>query len=240
MKKPKKSEITKSVLIKTATGKFLEKGFSNTTIREISNELRMSPGHIIFYFPSKEHMLAVLADMLCDYQWQMMKQYVVEGHSSLAAACLEITAMAAVCEENEVARDFYISCYNHPLTLEIIRRNDADRSKLIYEKYCRDWTMEQFNAAEIIVSGIEYSTMMSTPTSPSLEIRIRQALNTIMSVFGVPEEVRNEQIETVLALDYREIGKSILSEFRKYINETNEQAVEELMEKRRRWKEERT
>jgi len=239
MKKPKKSEITRSMLIRTATGKFLEKGYSNTTIREISNELNMSPGHILFYFPSKEHMLAVLADMLCDFQWQMMKQYVVEGHSSLAAACLEITAMAAVCEENEVARDFYISCYTHPTTLEIIRRNDADRSKLIYEKYCRDWSMEQFNGAEIIVSGIEYSSLMNTPSSPSLEMRVRQALNSIMSVFGVPEEAKKEQIETVLSLDYREIGKNILGEFQKYINETNDQAVEELMEKRRRWRESR-
>ena len=167
--------------------------------------------------------------MLCNFQWALMKQHVEEGESLLMAICLELTSMAAICEENELTKDFFISAYTHALTLEIIRKNDAQRAKLVFAEYCPGWSDRQFAEVETLVSGIEYATLMTTDGSVPIDMRISGALNSIMMLYQVPEEIRRQKIQRVLAMDYRAIGCTVLQEFMAYIEETNEQAFEELL-----------
>ena len=204
---------TKLEIIQTATRMFLKNGYSATSIKAIANALDMSTGHLTFYFPAKENLLAELVDMLCNFQWALMKQHVEEGES----------------EENELTKDFFISAYTHALTLEIIRKNDAQRAKLVFAEYCPGWSDRQFAEVETLVSGIEYATLMTTDDSVPIDMRISGALNSIMMLYQVPEEIRRQKIQRVLAMDYRAIGCTVLQEFMAYIEETNEQAFEELL-----------
>lgn len=228
----RRANTTKLEIIQTATRMFLENGYSATSIKSIANELDISTGHLTFYFPTKEHLLAELVEMLCDFQWTQVRQYVDEGESLLMAICLELTAMAAICEENDVAKDFYLAAYTHPMTLEIIRKNDAQRAKLVFEEYCREWTETQFAEAETLISGIEYATMMTTKGSAPLDARIAGALNNIMLIYQVPEEIRKKKIRRVLDMEYTAIGRHMLEDFISYIEETTELAFEELLKRK--------
>ena len=230
----KRGKITKLEIIRAASRKFLEEGYSKTTIRSICSELDISPGHLMFYFPSKEHLLAEVVDILCDFQWKLIKRVTDEGATQLMAVCFEMTTMASACEESEIARDFYISSYTSPITLEIIRKNDSARAHEIFGKYCENWTENQFLEAETLISGIEYATFMTTESSSPLDVRISGALNAIMMIYNVPEETRKDKISKALALDYRAMGKQILSEFVRYVNDTNEAAFDEVYASRRK------
>lgn len=228
----RKNNTTKLEIIQVASRLFLERGYSKTPIKAISDELDISTGHLMFYFPTKEHLLAVLVHMLCDFQWKMMQNKVEEGNTSVMALCLELMTMAAMCEDDEVAKDLYISAYTHPLTLEIIRKNDAQRAQMVFAEYCPDWEHHHFTEAEILVSGIEYTTLMTAGEPVALDIRIAGALNTILMTYHVPEEIRQMKIGKILAMDCRELGKRVLNEFRDYVEETNEQAFEDLLNQR--------
>ena len=219
---------TKLEIIQTATRMFLENGYSATSIKAIANALDMSTGHLTFYFPTKEHLLTELVDMLCDFQWEQVRIHHDEGESLLMSFCLELTAMAAVCEENEGAKDFYLAAYTHPMTLEIIRKNDARRGKLVFGEYCPNWTETQFTEAETLISGIEYATMMTTTESAPIDVRIAGALNNIMLIYQVPEDVRKRKIRRVLDMEYAAIGRRMLEAFIVYIEEANEHAFAEL------------
>ena len=120
----RKLNTTKSDMIKIATKMFITKGYSVTTLRMIADELDTSAGHLSFYFPSKDDMLAVLTNMLCEFQREMMELEAGEGMSSLLSICLELMSMAAACEEDEIAKDFFVSAYQSPKCLEIIHNND--------------------------------------------------------------------------------------------------------------------
>lgn len=229
MARKKTNNVTKASIVRVATEKFLRTGYSGTTVKAIGQELGISTGHITFYYPTKEHLLAVLADMLCDFQWKMMERMGTEEGTALAAMSLELTAMASMCQENEVARDFYLSAYSQPMTLDIIRRNDVQRAKRVFARYCPDWTDTMFAEAEVLVSGIEYATLMITESSPPLDVRICGALNQIFAIYNVPEEVRRRLIEDVLQQDYRGIGRQIFADFMAYIEEVNEQVFENLL-----------
>ena len=224
-----KSKLTKLEIIQVATKKFIEKGLSNTSIKVISDELNMSTGNITFYFPSKEHLLAELVDMLCEFQWKMMEDETSGGKSSIMALALELVAMASMCEEDEKAKNFYISAYTSALSLEIIRRNDAKRAKELFSEYCINWTEEQFVEAETLVSGIEYATLMTTGDSAPLNVRIAGAVNTVLRIYNVPEEIIDKTLDKVLVMNYRRIGKRVLKEFKEYVENVTEQAFYDLL-----------
>lgn len=229
-----KSQLTKLEIVQVATRMFLERGYTKTTTAAICSELEMSKGNLTFHYPTKEHLLAVLVDMLCDFQWKLMEVEANEGISSVMAICLELMSMASACEESEVARDFFVSAYSNPMTLDIIRRNDAERAKDVFGDYCKGWTDEQFAEAEILVSGIEYATLITTGDIVPLDVRITGALNQILMIYNVPEEIRKIKIEKVLSMDYRSIGRRILNEFIGYVEKVNEDAFAEIINNRKK------
>lgn len=226
-----RSALTKLKIVQEASRQFLVKGYSQTTISAISKELDMSPGNLTFHFTTKEHLLAELVDLLCDFQWKLMEEEANEGYSSIIAICLELTSMASACEDDSVIKDFFISAYTSPMCLEIIRKNDTKRAKNVFKDYCPDWTDEQYAEAEILCSGIEYATLMTANDPVTLETRINGALTHILGVFGIPEEIRNQKIQKVFAMDYRSLGKRVLKEFREYVEQANEQAFLNLLKR---------
>ncbi len=213
----KKEESTNHKIIRVSTRMFLESGYTSTTVKNVCDELGISKGNFTFHFPSKEHVLAVLVRWLCEFQRKLMEDEAGEGMSSLLSICLELMSMSSACEANEAAKDFLVSAYQSPVCLEIIHNSDMTRAKTVFAEYCSDWTEEQFHEAETLVAGIEYATLNAVDKSISLETRISGALNTIMTIYNVPEEIRKKKIEKVLAMDYRSIGKRIFKEFKEYV-----------------------
>ena len=228
MARVNRSELTKLEIIRYATKKMLETGYTNTQVRAIAKKLNISPGNLTFHYRTKEDMLAELVELLCDFQWKMMEE-AKEGYSSTMAVCLELAAMASICEEDEVARDFYLSAYTSPKCLAIIRKNDTARAKGVFKEYCLDWTDENFEEAEILAAGIEYSTLNTSGVTVALETRIAGAMNNILNIFNVPEEIRKMNIDRVLSKDFRKLGRRVLNEFKQYVEDTNEQALMDLL-----------
>ncbi len=226
-----KSALTRLEIIQVASRLFLTQGYSKTTAKAVCRELDMSTGNLTFYYPTKEHLLAELVGMMCDFQWRLMEEEANEGYSSVMAVCLELAAMAAGCEKYEVAKDFYISAYTSPLSLELMRKNDEERAREVFSEYRPDWTDEQFAEAEILVSGIEYAILMTTPASPPLETRLASAIDAILGIYGIPGEMRKTKIERVLAMDYRSLARRVLNEFKQYVEDANEHAFLKLLKR---------
>lgn len=225
----KKRPNTRLQIIQLAARLYIEKGYSKTTQKEIATILDLSPGNITFYFPTKEHLLAVLVDELFDFQNIIMEKATEEGKTSLLSYCLELTAIAAICEESEVARDFYASSYSSPLILGLIRENDTEKTKAVFGEFCPNWTDEMWEATENIVSGIEYATIMTREKDTPLSMQVERTLNTIMLIYGVPEDLRRTKIQKVLDIDYRALGRRILAEFKDYINRINEENLKKAI-----------
>lgn len=219
---------TKLDIIRYATSLFLERGYSASSTKQIAEALDIGTGNLTYYFPTKEHLLAELVDMLCDFQWRMMEQESEDGLSSVMAICLELTTMVAACEADEAVRDFFLSAYTSPMCLAIIRKNDNIRSKSAYRQYRPEWTEEQFAEAEVLVSGIEYATLMPVGDVVSLETRISGALNNILGIYNIPGELRERKISRVLEMDYRELASRVLKGFKQFVADTNEEALEAL------------
>ena len=226
---------TRSEIILIGCNMFLEQGYSKASTAEMCRELGISTGNFNFYFPKKENLLAVLVEELCEFQWDLMEKEAQEGVSSLLAYCLELTSMVSACEQDEVARDFFVSAYSNYLSLDIIRRNDMQKMRKVFAPYCQDWSEERFNETEDLVSGIEFAALMTTSTSSKLEVRIELALRTILALYGVPKDLIEVKIMKVLAMDYASIGIRILQRFKEYINDKHVEVLEEFKKRRARY-----
>ena len=224
-----RSELTKKEIIRVAANCFLRDGYSKTTFRSMSHALNMSTGNMTFHFHTKEHMLEELVNMLCKFQWLMMEREADEGTDSVGAICLELLTMASACEEDEIMKDFFLAAYTSPLCMEIIRKNDKERSKRVYGAYCPDWSEEEFSKAEILVSGIEYATLMTTDSSVPLVPRVTAALELIFRLYNVPKDVQARQIAGALSSDYQTLSISLPEEFKAFVDHETEQALHDLL-----------
>ena len=212
---------TKNAIIRVAIEMFLERGFTNTSARAIAAELGISTGNITFYFPSKEHLLMVLVEMLCDSQWSMLEQQADEEETALMAFCMETMTVAVACEQNEIARDLFLSVFQSELCRNLLRENHVARAERIFSEYCGDWTHQQFQIAEILVMGIQYAVIIPTDVEIPLSERIASALNQILSIYGVPENNRAEKIRRILALDYNDIRQRVREGSLRYVDQLN-------------------
>ena len=227
-----RKELTKKEIIRVAAKCFLNDGYAKTTVNSMCKTLNMSPGNMTFHFPTKEHLLAELVDMLCKFQAKIMIDETKEGYSSIMAICLELLTIASACEQDEVAKEFFLISYTSPLSMEIIRQHDKERAKEVFKDYCPDWSDEKFAEAEVLVSGIEYGTLMTTKSSASLEFRIAGALDTILRIYNVPQDTRKQKIERVLSMDYKTLGLKVLDDFKKFVDTETEQALLKLLSKK--------
>lgn len=227
-----RAELTRHEIIRVAANRFLNDGYTQTTLSSMAIALKMSKGNMTFHFPTKEHMLAELVDMLTRYQRKYMEDEAKEGYSSIMAMCLELLTIASACEQDEVAKDFFLSSYRSELCMELIRKHDKERAKEVFKEYCPDWTDEYFAEAETLVSGIEYATLFTTADSAPLEVRVGGAIKTILSIYNVPKEIQDQKVHKVLSMDYKTLGLDTLKRFREYVDKTTEQEILDLLKRK--------
>ena len=223
---------TKLEIVKLASHMFLTQGYTESSTKKMAKELGISVGNLAYHFPTKEHLLAELTTRLCEYHVMIMAAEVDEGCTSLLAYLLELTAMMAICDESEIAKDLYTAMYRNPMALKLVRESDTQKVKSIFAEYCPDWEADDFALTENVVSGIEYASLMKENAGGiPLDRRVAKTLNVVMRVYNVPEEIRQQKIQKVLAMDYRRIGRQFVAGFAAYVEAVNEQALEEADQK---------
>lgn len=228
----KKGVLMRLEIVQQTMNLIFENGYTATSPKAVASALDISLGNLTYHFKTKDQILAVLIELLADFQWKTVQEVVNEGETPIAALCFELTAMAAMCEENEVARDLYVSAYTNPRSLDIIRKSDKERAKKVFAEFCSDWTDEMFAEAELLVSGIESATLMTTSDSPSLEVRIAGAMDKILSIYNVPQQRRKMKIEKALSLDYRNYGQNLFENFKKFVFELTDKSFEDWAKNR--------
>jgi len=225
---------TKYEIIQVASELFFEVGYSDTSYKMIANELGLSTGNITHYFPTKEHLLAVLVETLCDFQLKMLEAEKDIGIGSIASICLETMTVAVACDESKIARDFFIAAFQSEICRDYLRERHVERAKKIFAKECSGWTDEEFHHAELLVMGLQYAAIVPTSANVPLKTRIAGALNHILNIYNVAEDIRKKEIDKVLAKDCRAISKQVLEEFTCFVERKNHNVLEQMLRDHRR------
>ena len=227
---------TRNEIIQTACEYFFERGYSATSPKLIASSLDISPGNLTYHFPTKEHLLLVIVHMLCQFQWKLLVVEEEYGIDSVGSICLEMMTVAAACQEDEIARDFFTAAFQSRMCRDYLRNDHINRAKRIFADHCSHWTDEDFVQAELLIMGIQYTTITADDSILPLKTRIGGALEYILNIYGIDSKTRQKEIDRVLQMDCRTLGRKVLAGFVKYINETNEQSFSEMLAVQRRKK----
>lgn len=225
----RKSNLTKLEILKVAMKMFLEKGFTNTSVKAISNELNISTGNLTFYFPTKEHILLELTKEITQFHTKCIDK-VAKKNDDLYSYCWEVTAQIILCEENEQARNIYLAIYSHPLTLQYVKDWTAEKNRQILGNRLKDWTYERFRRVENVTCCIERSALTEPCTDIyNIEDKIRLILTCLLKIYDISCEEREKVIGEILATDYRKTGRELLKQLTQYVEKQTEQALEEAI-----------
>lgn len=212
---------------------FMEKGFTNTSAKAISNELNISTGNLTFYFPTKEHILLELTKEITQFHIKCIDGVTKNDCDDLFAYCWEITAQITLCEENENMKDVYLSIYSHPSTLQYVKDWTAEKNHRILGERLSDWTLERFRRVENVACCIERSALTEPCTENyTLEDKIRLILTCLLKIYDISQQDREAVINKILETDYRKTGHSLYRQLAQYIEKHNQQILEDAIKEK--------
>jgi len=220
---------TRSQIIAVGIRMFLENGYSKTSCTALANELGISKGNLTFHFPTKEHLLFELVKLLTDFQWNIITEMENNRMSNLERYCAEIAIQIAICEESEIARDFYLSAYSSPMTFEHIKDWTHRKNFRIFNEKLPEWTLWDFREVETLTSAIEGGIIREPCTDRfTLERKIIVALDNLLKIYAIDKDERRAVIGDILKTDYREEGRRVLDKFMEFVADNTEVAMGEI------------
>ena len=225
----RKFNLTKLEIMQVAMKMFLEKGFTNTSAKAISNELNISTGNLTFYYPTKEHILLELTKDITEFHTKCINK-VSKEHDDLFSYCWEISSQIMLCEENEQAKDLYLAIYSYPMTLYYVKDWTAEKNKKILGERLSDWTLERFRRVENVTCCIERSALTEPCTENyTIEDKIRLILTCLLKIYDISFEEREKVINEILKTDYHKMGHDLLKQLTRYVEKQNKQALNEAI-----------
>ena len=223
---------TKAEIVQVGVQLMLEKGYTGTTIKEIGEILGISKGNITFYFPTKEHLLLEFTQEILAFHTKCIERVLQQGYTKLMAYCWEIVAQIALCEDYETMKDIYLSLYSHSSTLEYVKEWTANKNYTLLKDVKPDWNTEQYRIVENVASCIERSALTEPCTGNyTFRRKVQLILDSLLKLYDVAKDKRNEVIEQILHIDYRAIGKSLHQEFIEYTERINTAALKSAMQR---------
>lgn len=183
---------------------FLTKGYSATTMLQISEKSGIDKGALIRIFGSKENILAALVRFVLDEQFEHAEK-LIEGKTKdkILFYAAETTLQLHIVESSENIRELYAAAYSLPNTTEIIQETITNKLEHIFKEHLPDLDTTDFYMLEIASGGIMRG-FMTIPCSMllTMERKIKAFLETTFAVYKVPDSKVKEAIDFVSKIDF--------------------------------------
>lgn len=216
-----KREMIRTKVLFNAAKMFLEKGYTETSLREISAEADINIGSVINVFKSKENILCELVKYVLEEQFNVTKKY-VEGKTNdkILFYAAETTLQLHMAESSEHMRNLYAMAYSLPDTTDIIQHTITGKLEDIFREHMPNLETKDFFELEIASGGIMRG-FMSVPCDMyfTMERKVKRFLETTFLVYRVSDEKINEAIEFVSQFDFESLANKTIENMLKYLDE---------------------
>ena len=220
------TELSKQMVLFTASRLFLEKGYTATTLREIAKESGVNIGSLMYLFESKENILCDLVTFVLNGQFHATEEFLrgVTDDKVLFWAA-ETTLQLYMAECNEEVRELYIAAYSMRKSSEIIYQTIASKMEYYFGEYHPDYETKDYFELEIASGGI-IRGFMSVPCDMyfTMERKVARYLETSFLVYGLPREKIQEAIEFVSQFDFKTIAGQVVDSMLSKLNQAGSSA----------------
>ena len=119
----RKKEITKSVVLHSASKLFIERGYSNTRIRDIAEEANVSYNDVFRQFGDKDTILSELIGLVLECQFETSENILKDKTTNkLHLYAFETVLQLYIAESLEHKREMYVVSYSLPHSTQIVHK----------------------------------------------------------------------------------------------------------------------
>ncbi|MBQ3000948.1 MAG: TetR/AcrR family transcriptional regulator [Bacilli bacterium] len=210
---------TRSLLLHAATKLFLEKGYANTTMRELANISGVSYNEIFRMYDDKDTLLSHLIDLVIEHQFEFSTSYLKDKtKDNLLFYAFESTLQLYIAESSEHLREMYSVSYSLPHTSHKIYEYITVKLENVFKKYLPEYTTKDFYELEIATAGIMRGFLINPCNMYfTMDRKIKRFLKTTLKIYEVPKEEINQAITFVESFDMESISQEVINTLEEYI-----------------------
>lgn len=202
---------TRNKILTVCVRLFLEQGYKNTTITQITEEAGISRGSFQNFFPTKDAVLLDLVKTMFGGQFSAARSIVGDNLQPVYIYAVETAIQLTLTELNESLREIYIEAYTVPNIAEYIFLQTTAELKQIFGGNFPGYTECDFYEIEIGTSGLMRNYMAKKcDIHFPLEHKVNRFLSAAMRVYNVSEKDREKVLAFVATLDLKTISTEVM------------------------------
>lgn len=221
MARPLKREkgVSRSMILHSATKLFLEKGYSNTRVRDISNDSGVTYNEIFRMYEDKDTLLSHLINLVIAHQFEFSENYLKNiTDDKLYLYVFESTLQLYIAESMEHIREMYAVSYSLPNTSHKIYEYITEKIENVFKDYLPHYETKDFYELEIACAGIMRGFIINPCNMYfTMDRKVRRFIKTTLKIYEVPKDKIEETIKFVESFDMKKLAKEVIDTLYEYI-----------------------
>ncbi|MBR4943203.1 MAG: TetR/AcrR family transcriptional regulator [Clostridia bacterium] len=209
----------KSKVLNAAAKLFLEKGYAQSTVREIAKEAGVNLGSLTFAFGNKEQIMCELVSYVLEGQF-MATEAILKGKTEdkILFYAVETTLQLYMAESSEHIRELYNVAYSLPQASQVVFHTITGKLEHIFKEHLPHLQRKDFFELEIASAGI-MRNFLSVPCDIyfTMERKVKRFLETTFLVYRIPDEKIAETVKFVKQFDFVTIAQGLIDRMLKYL-----------------------
>lgn len=202
---------TKRKILTVCVRLFLEQGYKETSITQITENAGVTRGSFQNLFRTKDAVLLELVETMFSGQFSAAKSITGQQLPPVYAYAVETAIQLTLTELNERLREIYLEAYSLPDTAEYIHLHTTAELKQIFGESFPDYADSDFYEMEIGTAGLMRGYMArKCDIHFPLDRKLRRFLTAAMRVYRVPEEQQRQVLAFIQSLDIRRIAAEVM------------------------------
>ena len=202
---------TKRKILTVCVRLFLEQGYKETSITQITENAGVTRGSFQNLFRTKDAVLLELVETMFSGQFSAAKSITGQQLPPVYAYAVETAIQLTLTELNERLREIYLEAYTLPDTAEYIHLHTTAELKQIFGGSFPGYSDSDFYEMEIGTAGLMRGYMArKCDIHFPLDRKLHRFLTAAMRVYRVPEEEQRQVLAFIQSLDIRAIAAEVM------------------------------
>jgi len=214
-----RQDAVKTKVLHAAARLFLEKGYTNSSLREIATLAGVAYGSMTFAFGSKEGILSELVGLVLDSQFEFTERLLADKtDDKILFYAVETTLQLYMAESGEHIRELYTLSYSQQASSDIIYNKITEKLCEIFSEQYPEYTRGEFYEKELASAGI----MRNYMTRPcgiyfTMDRKVSAFLENTFLLYEIPREKIDEAIAFVARFNFTQLAEEVMENMLSYL-----------------------
>ena len=215
----RKKEVTKSLVLHSASKLFIERGYANTRIKDIAEDAGVSYNDVFRLFGDKDTILSSLIGLVLECQFETSERVLLnKTNKKLFIYAFETVLQLYIAESLEHIREMYMVSYSLPHSLQIVHKTITSKLEEVFKELLPNFETKDFYELEIASAGIMRG-YISVPCDMyfTMDRKVKRFIEANFRIYKVDENTINEVLEFLKQFDFKTIANEVLNNLFVYL-----------------------